>query len=339
MTTTDVAARQATVTLDTNESTTVTVRYGTACNGLTESQSGSGRASSHAVALSHLASATTYFYRVEATDAAGNLATDDNGGACYSFTTLNQPEFFTELFDAGDNDLGNQALTFTPDGSADFYHACRTPVDSFATDPAGGTPFFFGDDDYAQITLSGGAQVSLYGVSYSSFFVGSNGYITFGSADATYTESLDRHFQLPRIAALFDDLYPPTGGTISWKQLPDRVAVTFQNISEIGTSDSNNFQFELFFDGTIRITYLRIDATDGLAGLSQGLGMPPDFVESDLDVYGPCSCGNGALQAGEQCDDGNNANGDGCSASCHVEVCFQCAGEPSQCTHLRRHQL
>ena len=112
-------------------------------------------------------------------------------------------------------------------------------------------------------------------------------------------------------------------------------AVTFQNISEIGTSDSNNFQFELFFDGTIRITYLRIDATNSLAGLSQGLGIPPDFVEeSDLDVYGPCSCGNGALQAGEQCDDGNNANGDGCSASCHVEVCFQCAGEPSQCTPL-----
>ncbi len=45
----------------------------------------------------------------------------------------------------------------------------------------------------------------------------------------------------------------------------------------------------MFFDGTIRITYLRIDAPDGLAGLSQGLGVPVDFVESDLTSYTACA--------------------------------------------------
>jgi cysteine-rich repeat protein len=30
-------------------------------------------------------------------------------------------------------------------------------------------------------------------------------------------------------------------------------------------------------------------------------------------------CGNGAVQFGEQCDDGNNANGDGCSSTCALE--------------------
>jgi cysteine-rich repeat protein len=31
-------------------------------------------------------------------------------------------------------------------------------------------------------------------------------------------------------------------------------------------------------------------------------------------------CGDGNVDAGEQCDDGNNANGDGCSATCQTEV-------------------
>ena len=30
-------------------------------------------------------------------------------------------------------------------------------------------------------------------------------------------------------------------------------------------------------------------------------------------------CGDGIIQQGEQCDDGNNADGDGCSANCQIE--------------------
>jgi cysteine-rich repeat protein len=35
----------------------------------------------------------------------------------------------------------------------------------------------------------------------------------------------------------------------------------------------------------------------------------------------PNGCGNGSLQAAEECDDGNNENGDGCDEACNVEVC------------------
>jgi cysteine-rich repeat protein len=34
----------------------------------------------------------------------------------------------------------------------------------------------------------------------------------------------------------------------------------------------------------------------------------------------PQVCGNGTVEAGEQCDDGNTADGDGCSASCTIET-------------------
>jgi len=44
-------------------------------------------------------------------------------------------------------------------------------------------------------------------------------------------------------------------------------------------------------------------------------------VDSDTALYS-CKgeCGDGILDAGEQCDDGNNIDSDGCSATCQVEV-------------------
>jgi cysteine-rich repeat protein len=43
------------------------------------------------------------------------------------------------------------------------------------------------------------------------------------------------------------------------------------------------------------------------------------------------SCGDGQLDPGEACDDGNPLAGDGCSADCHVEPGFTCTGSPSTC--------
>jgi cysteine-rich repeat protein len=45
-------------------------------------------------------------------------------------------------------------------------------------------------------------------------------------------------------------------------------------------------------------------------------------------------CGDGIIQPGEQCDDGNSNSGDGCSSTCQIEPCFACSGAPSLCTPL-----
>ena len=44
-----------------------------------------------AVTLEGLSGSTTYYYRINARDAAGNIGTDDNSGAGYTFTTTNEP--------------------------------------------------------------------------------------------------------------------------------------------------------------------------------------------------------------------------------------------------------
>ncbi|MDD5469506.1 MAG: DUF4215 domain-containing protein, partial [Candidatus Peribacteraceae bacterium] len=43
------------------------------------------------------------------------------------------------------------------------------------------------------------------------------------------------------------------------------------------------------------------------------------------------ACGNGRADGGEQCDDGNLRNGDGCSSVCLFEYGYACLGRPSRC--------
>jgi hypothetical protein len=67
------------------------------------------------------------------------------------------------------------------------------------------------------------------------------------------------------------------------------VAVTYAAISQFGSTQANNFQVEMFFDGRIAVTYLDLNCLTNLVGLSAGTGAPPAFVESDLTSYGFCS--------------------------------------------------
>jgi len=46
----------------------------------------------------------------------------------------------------------------------------------------------------------------------------------------------------------------------------------------------------------------------------------PTTYSASIMVEEPIQCGNGLLQAGEECDDGNTISGDGCSATCAGEV-------------------
>lgn len=198
---------------------------------------------------------------------------------------VGQIDYFTELFDtAAPQDTDNQSFTFTPNTSPSGYSVAKDPAPSFPSDPAGGTSLAMSDDTSVLVSLTGGQQVALYGTSYSSFYVGSNGYVTFGSGDNNYAPTFATHFAKPRVAAFFDDLLPTTG-QVTWKQWPDRAAITWLGVPEYGTTNSNNLQIELFFDGRIRITHLSVAGSIGLIGLSRGTGTPADFIESDFSSY------------------------------------------------------
>ncbi|MGB5267623.1 MAG: C25 family cysteine peptidase, partial [Polyangiales bacterium] len=91
--------------------------------------------------------------------------------------------------------------------------------------------------------------------------------------------------------------------------------------------------------------YTNWDPDDPSGGIDEGCtrqkdgGVWEDRKCTDNEKFvceGPPICGNGAVAMPEACDDGNTANGDGCSSSCTVELSYECflpddAGTPSVC--------
>ncbi len=103
--------------------------------------------------------------------------------------------------------------------------------------------------------------------------------------------------------------------------------------------------------GTGRVTLVeqrehQEGATDGLyliGALMPGHGVA--FSPDARDVYTAAGneasigqfrrvCPDGVLDDGETCDDGNDADGDGCNVLCRIEPCFACVGAPSTCMPL-----
>ena len=275
----EVDPRAAHLIITSDESAGLLVGYGTACDELTEALERQGVVPEHDFWLGQLTDATTYYFDLTLVDAAGNESHYDNSGACWSFTTPDIPDFFTEQFSSG-VDLDGMSIRFDPIGGVEGYTACGEPISALPVDPSGGTTVGLGDDDTIQITPS--QDVFLYGAAHASFWICSNGFLTFGSGDTDYTESFSEHFGMPRISALWDDLNPSAGGTISWKNTSDGVAITWQNVPEYSTSNSNTFQVVMNWDGTIRMAWLGIDTSDAIVGLSEGVGQDPDFEPSDL---------------------------------------------------------
>jgi hypothetical protein len=279
----EVTATSARIDYDVDEPATGRVDHGTLC-GSPSGTAPSNLQTHHSVVLNGLADGTSHFFTITATDPAGNSAFDDNGGLCHTFLTEEVPDAFTEEF--GPLDMSGLRITYDPSATPEGYEACTRAGDgSFPTSPAGGTTLPLSDDDYELVLVGGGNTVQLFGVAYDRFYVGSNGYITFVTPDSTYIESLADHFALRRISANFDDYNPAAGGSVSYRRLPDRIAVTWNGVFEFGTTNPNWFQIELFYGGRIRVTYLSMSSIDGVAGLSRGLGIPTPFLESDLSDY------------------------------------------------------
>ncbi|MDB6035014.1 MAG: hypothetical protein JWM16_5352 [Verrucomicrobiales bacterium] len=207
--------------------------------------------------------------------------------------------FLTQAFyHDGTFNLNKQSLTFIPDGSPEFYAVCRESVAGFPTDPTGGTQLHqdaYSIDDQAEVLLTGGKKVSLYGFATNRLNVNLNGSISFGVKDSYVDNVIVDHFKRLRVSGLFSYYSSynslDAGVDISWKQLADRLAVTWQNVAS-GYSfinESNSFQVEMFFNGQIRITIVNAINPWGVVGLSAGTNLPPDFLSTDFSAFGSCA--------------------------------------------------
>gem|GEM_PF-5970547 len=175
-----------------------------------------------------------------------------------------------------------RSLTLTV---SDRYHVTRDPLAVFPTNPAGGQALNLSDDSFVEIPLSGGVAIPFHGLLYSSVYVGSNGYVTFGRGDWRPAGDAEHHFSLQRLSAVSTDLDPSAGGSVTWKQLPDHLAITFENVPVHGRSELNSFQFQLFFTGRLALSIVKAEAPSSVIGISNGLGLPEDYSNSDYSSY------------------------------------------------------
>ncbi|MFO0549126.1 MAG: DUF4215 domain-containing protein [Polyangiaceae bacterium] len=60
---------------------------------------------------------------------------------------------------------------------------------------------------------------------------------------------------------------------------------------------------------------------------------PPAASTYDLR-FEIATCGDGVVEQGEPCDDGNGNSSDGCSSTCTIEAGYTCSGSPSVCTNI-----
>ncbi len=301
---TNIEPRGATLNADFDEPSKVTFNYGPNMGSLNDSASAGSFATSHAVAISGLTDESSYVFTVTAEDPAGNMSMDDNGGLGYAFTTPDIPDFFTEQFQSG-LDLQGMSLTFTPSAAVDGYTATINPLDGgiLPFEPTDGVSSgaSSNDDTHSQHTLADGKSIKIYDESYTSFWVSPNGYITINSF-SDYTETFEDHFEDPQVSALFDDLNPSSSGNVYVQQLDDRVVISWDAVTEYSQFNNNTFQIEMHFDGTVVMSWETISVSDAIVGISEGNGVDPDFLMSDLSNYpasaGPCVAdfnGDGAL--------------------------------------------
>lgn len=123
---------------------------------------------------------------------------------------------------------------------------------------------------------------TFYGTTWNQVFVGTNGYLTFGSGDSTYTETLPDFTNRPRIAAFFDDLYGrTTGGLYVNTTLPGRFVVTHKTVQHYSAGGSNTLQIILYADGRIQFAYKGMTALaeGSIVGLTPGPNVP--FLQLD----------------------------------------------------------
>ncbi|NVM22225.1 MAG: hypothetical protein HWN68_10655, partial [Desulfobacterales bacterium] len=200
--------------------------------------------------------------------------------------THGQVGYLTEEFlgDAhGDSfDLAYSSVTFTPTSDRTSYVYSLQSIKHLPTDPALGTDLGLGDDDYVEVGFSDQVRVRIFNRSFSSVYVGSNGYVTFTQGDRDSSQTLEEHFEILRISGLYCDLNPPHTRSVTAQYCINRMAITWQEVPEYSHTATNTFQIEMFFDGRIRLSWLEINADECIVGLSNGGGLPGDFEETDF---------------------------------------------------------
>ncbi len=127
--------------------------------------------------------------------------------------------------------------------------------------PTGSDPgnLSYSDDAYVQVSITDvfPSGVKIGGATYTDMYIGSNGYVTFGHGNSSYSPlGIAAYTSGPIVAAQYDDLRPGAGGTVTYAQAAgdgrDYVVATWAAVQPYNTpvgagttTGGNTFQIVL----------------------------------------------------------------------------------------------
>jgi hypothetical protein len=139
------------------------------------------------------------------------------------------------------------------------------------------------DDSFARIPL--GTSVRFGGSSFSELYIGSNGYITFGSGDTRYDNAISAHYDMPRISIGFMDLDPSRSRSmIRYLISSEYVIVWYSDVPmRFNSRQTLNAQIRIWYDGRINMAWANVPRTSErmVVGISVGT-MPNTWENTDL---------------------------------------------------------
>jgi hypothetical protein len=148
--------------------------------------------------------------------------------------------------------------------------APTTGVDIIFNQPGPGDPLPIGDDDNIELVMP--FTFNFCGVDYDSVFINSNGSVTFGVGSNDFSESAaDMLGGPPRIAGLWVDLNPTTGGVVTFFQSSNTFTASWTDVPEWFDTGANTFEIVLHRSSNqIDLNWGGLTATDGMSGMSCG---------------------------------------------------------------------
>ena len=177
-------------------------------------------------------------------------------------------------------------------------------------DPEGGTDavsllsYETIDDGFVEIEFPEEFRFYFYGREQASVFAASNGFLTFGRGDKSYSGSAQEHFGAMRISALFTDLKLDSQTRLRYKMHDggETFVITYEDATEYSNSGRRqSFQIALIAQGQIKLFYKSVDleiepisgVSNVLVGVSLGVGVPEDQWETDFFEERCASSGGG----------------------------------------------